>query len=489
MGTHPIFESDFDCLTEMLRGAAKLTKYSSRTAKDVAFGLTARTEMLAGVNKLADAVSTTMGPKGSTVIIEKSWGSPPITKDGVSVAKAIDLPDKLQNIGAKLVQDVASNTNDKAGDGTTCATVLARAIVTEGMDRIQKGANGTDVRRGIQKAVDIILIELAALSKPIATSEEIAQVATISANGDIEVGALISQAMDRVGRRGVITVKDGKTMHDELEVTEGMKFDRGYISPYFMTETKGLKCVYERALVLLSEKKISEIQAIVPAPEIAAKSGRPLIIVAEDVDSDALAGLVLNRLKGGLKVVAVKAPGFGDNRKNTIKDIGIATGATVFGDEAMDVKLDQIQMHDFGEVGEVVVTKDDTLMLNGKGSSADIEQRVIQIDDAIENSNSEYEKEKLAERKARLAGGVAVVRVGGSSEVEVGEKKDRVDDALCATLVERRLRQQRRADRRRHCQPRHSRPVRNHRQQCRCRGPCRRREDPRGRPGLQCARR
>merc|ERR1711892_696931 len=372
MGTHPIFESDFDCLTEMLRGAAKLTKYSSRTAKDVAFGLTARTEMLAGVNKLADAVSTTMGPKGSTVI-------------------------------------------------------------TEGMERIQKGANGTDVRRGIQKAVNIILTELAVLSKPIATSEEIAQVATISANGDIEVGALISQAMDRVGRRGVITVKDGKTMHDELEVTEGMKFDRGYISPYFMTETKGLQCVYEKALVLLSEKKISEIQAIVPALEIAAKSGRPLIIVAEDVDSDALAGLVLNRLKGGLKVVAVKAPGFGDNRKNTIKDMAIATGATVFGDEAMDVKLDQIQMHDFGEVGEVVATKDDTLMLNGKGSSADIEQRVIQIDDAIENSNSEYEKEKLAERKARLAGGVAVVRVGGSSEVEVGEKKDRVDDALCAT--------------------------------------------------------
>merc|ERR1711937_1043743 len=375
MGTHPIFESDFDCLTEsMFRGAGKLTKFQIRGAKDVAFGLNARTEMLAGVNKLADAVSTTMGPKGSTVIIEKSWGSPHITKDGVSVAKAVELPDKLQNIGAKLVQDVANNTNDKAGDGTTCATVLARAIVTEGMDRIQKGANGTDVRRGIQKAVNIIVEELKNISKPIETSDEIAQVATISANGDEEIGAIISNAMDRVGRRGVITVKDGKTMTDELEVTEGMKFDRGYISPYFMTETKGLKCVYENALVLLSEKKISEVQPLVPCL--------------------ALAALVLNRLKGGLKVVAVKAPGFGDNRKNTIRDMAVATGASVFGDEAVGLKLEQIQMHDLGNVGEVVVTKDDTLMLNGKGSEAGVIQRVEQIDDAIETSNSEYEKEK-----------------------------------------------------------------------------------------------
>jgi len=349
------------------------------------------------------------------------------------VAKAVELPDKLQNIGAKLVQDVANNTNDKAGDGTTCATVLARAIVTEGMDRIQKGANGTDVRRGIQKAVNVIVEELKNISKPIETSDEIAQVATISANGDEDIGAIISNAMDRVGRRGVITVKDGKTMTDELEVTEGMKFDRGYISPYFMTETKGLKCVYENALVLLSEKKISDVQPLVPCLELAAKSGRPLVIVAEDVDSDALAALVLNRLKGGLKVVAVKAPGFGDNRKNTIKDIAVATGASVFGDEAVGLKLEQIQMHDLGNVGEVVVTKDDTLMLNGKGSEADVMQRVEQIDDSIESSNSEYEKEKLNERKARLSGGVAVLRIGGASEVEVGEKKDRVEDALCAT--------------------------------------------------------
>merc|ERR1712212_1340371 len=391
MGTHPIFESDFDCLTEsMFRGAGKLTKFQIRGAKDVAFGLNARTEMLAGVNKLADAVSTTMGPKGSTVIIEKSWGSPHITKDGVSVAKAVELPDKLQNIGAKLVQDVANNTNDKAGDGTTCATVLARAIVTEGMDRIQKGANGTDVRRGIQKAVNVIVEELKSLSKPIETSDEIAQVATISANGDIDVGALIARAMERVGRRGVITVKDGKTLNDELEVTEGMKFDRGYISPYFMTETKGLKCVYENALVLVSEKKISEVQPLVPCLELAAKSGRPLVIVAEDVDSDALAALVLNRLKGGLKVVAVKAPGFGDNRKNTIKDIAVATGASVFGDEATGKEPDSVQFSDFGEVGELVVTKDDTLMLNGKGSQAHIDNRCQQIIGAMEDYTSDY---------------------------------------------------------------------------------------------------
>merc|ERR1712168_109639 len=285
------------------------------------------------------------------------------------------------------------------------------------MERIVKGGNGTDVRRGIQKAVDAIVAELKNISKPIESSDEIAQVATISANGDKDVGDLIAKAMDRVGRRGVITVKDGKTMEDELEVTEGIKFDRGYISPYFVTETKGLKCVYENALVLINQTKISDIQPLVPALELAAKSQRPIVIIAEDIDSDALAALVLNRLKGGLKVVAVKAPGFGDNRKATLKDIAIATGATLFNDEAVGLKLEQIQMHDFGEVGEVVVTKDDTLMLNGKGSLADIERRVIQIDDAIENSNSGYEKEKLAERKARLAGGVAVVRVVGASEV------------------------------------------------------------------------
>jgi chaperonin GroEL len=417
----------------MLRAGQKVV--GQRGAKEIAFGLQAKKEMMKGINKLADAVECTMGPKGSTVIIEKPWGAPQITKDGVTVAKSVDLPDKMENIGARLVQDVANNTNDKAGDGTTGATVLARAIIVEGMERIQKGANGTDVRRGIQKAVNIVIEQLQNMSKPVETSEEICQVATISANGDTEVGDLIAKAMDRVGRRGVITIKDGKTLEDELEVTVGIKFDRGYISPYFMTEQKGLKCAYENALVLLSEKKISEVQPLVPALEFAAKNQKPLIIIAEDVDSDAIAALVLNRLKGGLKVVAVKAPGFGDNRKATLKDIGIATGATIFNDEAFALKMEDIKPSDFGQVGELIVTKDDTLMLNGNGSADSIARRCEEIDDAVASSNSEYEKEKLAERKARLSGGVAVLRIGGSSEVEVGEKKDRVEDALCATQL------------------------------------------------------
>lgn len=389
--------------------------------------------MLAGVNILADAVETTMGPKGNTVIIEQSWGGPKITKDGVTVAKAIDLENKTQNIGVKLVQDVANNTNENAGDGTTCATVLARAIVIEGMKKIENGANGTDVRRGIQKAVKSVLKALDAMAIPVETTEEICQVATISANGDTIVGELIAQAMEKVGPRGVVTVKDGKTLVDELEVIEGMKFDRGYISPFFVTETKGLKCVYEKALVLINEKKISDVKPIVPALEAAARAGRPLIIIAEDVDSDALQALVLNRLKGGLKVVAVKAPGFGDNRKNTIRDIAIATGAEVFGEEATGKKLEDCQFSDFGEIGELVVTKDDTLMLNGKGSPEHIEHRCQQIIDAMTDCSSDYEREKLNERLARLSSGVAVLKVGGASEVEVGEKKDRVEDALNAT--------------------------------------------------------
>jgi len=406
---------------------------SRRSAKDLVFGGAARSEMLAGVNILADAVETTMGPKGNTVIIEQSWGSPKITKDGVSVAKSIDLEDKTQNIGVKMVQDVANNTNENAGDGTTCATVLARAIVTEGMRKIENGANGTDVRRGIQKAVKIILKELDAMAIPVETTEEICQVATISANGDTSVGELISRAMEKVGARGVVTVKDGKTLTDELEVIEGMKFDRGYISPFFVTETKGLKCVYEKALVLINEKKISDVKPLVPALEQAARAGKPLVIIAEDIDGEALQALVLNRLKGGLKVVAVKAPGFGDNRKNTIRDIAIATGAEVFGEEATGKELDSIQFGDFGEVGELIVTKDDTLMLNGKGSQPHIDNRCQQIIGAMDDCSSDYEREKLNERLARLSRGVAVLRVGGASEVEMGEKKDRVEDALNAT--------------------------------------------------------
>ncbi|XP_077553764.1 heat shock protein 60A-like [Haemaphysalis longicornis] len=402
-------------------------------AKDVRFGPDVRAAMLQGVDVLADAVAVTMGPKGRNVILEQSWGSPKITKDGVTVAKAIELKDRFQNIGAKLVQDVANNTNEEAGDGTTTATVLARSIAREGFERISKGANPIEIRKGVMLAVERVVEELRKLSKPVTTPEEIAQVATISANGDKAVGDLISDAMKKVGRDGVITVKDGKTLNDELEVIEGMKFDRGYISPYFINTSKGAKVEFQDALLLLSEKKISSVQSIIPALELANAQRRPLVIVAEDVDGEALSTLVLNRLKVGLQVAAVKAPGFGDNRKATLQDMAVATGGLVFGDEANLVKLEDVQAGDLGQAGEVVITKDDTLVLKGKGKKEDVDRRVAQIRDEIELSNSEYEKEKLGERLARLASGVAVLRVGGSSEVEVNEKKDRVNDALNAT--------------------------------------------------------
>lgn len=402
-------------------------------AKDIKFGAEVRAQMLQGVDILADAVAVTMGPKGRNVIIEQSWGGPKITKDGVTVAKAIELKDKFHNIGAKLVQDVANNTNEEAGDGTTTATVLARSIAKEGFEKISKGANPIEIRKGVMLAVEKVVEHLKTLSKPVTTPEEIAQVATISANGDQEIGNLISEAMKRVGRDGVITVKDGKTLTDELEVIEGMKFDRGYISPYFINSSKGAKCEFQDALVLISEKKISSVQSIIPALELANSQRRPLLIIAEDVEGEALTTLVLNRLKIGLQVVAVKAPGFGDNRKNTLHDIAIATGGVVFGDDAQLLKLEDVQPQDLGQIGEVTVTKDDTLLLKGKGSQDRIQRRVEQIKDEIENTNSEYEKEKLSERLARLASGVAVIKVGGSSEVEVNEKKDRVNDALCAT--------------------------------------------------------
>merc|ERR1719220_2045544 len=356
-----------------------------------------------------------MGPKGRNVLIEQAWGAPKITKDGVTVAKAVELEDKLQNIGAKLIQDVANQTNDEAGDGTTTATVLARAIAKAGFEKVdRRGANPVEVRKGVKKAVNAIVAELDQLSQPVDTFEEIAQVATISANGDKDIGALISNAMERVGRTGVITVKDGKTLDDELEVVEGMQFDRGFISPYFVTQTKGKLAVeYENALVLVSEKKISEIASVIPALELANQNRKPLIIVAEDVDGDALAALVVNRLKAGLKVAAVKAPGFGDNRKGCIKDIATSTGAVVFGDDALGLKLEEIKIEDFGNVGEVKISKDDTLFLNGGGSKAAVADRVAELTSAIENSTSEYEKEKLQERMARMADGVATIKVGG----------------------------------------------------------------------------
>merc|ERR1719189_346544 len=389
--------------------------------------------MLKGVNVLADAVAVTMGPKGRNVVIESSWGSPKITKDGVTVAKAVDLQDKFQNIGAKLVQDVANKTNEEAGDGTTTSTVLARAIAQRGFDMVTHGSNPVEIRRGIMTAVEAIVEHLKTLSRPVTTSEEIAQVATISANGDESVGTLISDAMKKIGKEGVITVKDGKTLTDEMDIIEGMKFDRGYISPFFVNTSKGAKVEYQDALVLFSQTKITNIQAMIPALELANQAKRPLIIIAEDIDGEALSTLVINRLKIGLQVAAVKAPGFGDNRKNTLQDMAISTGGLVFGEEGSDIKIEDVQLHDLGQVGEVTITKDDTLLLKGKGNESKIKDRVESIKDAIDNTSSDYEKEKMQERMARLASGVAVLKIGGSSEVEMNEKKDRVNDALCAT--------------------------------------------------------
>ncbi|TGZ61250.1 hypothetical protein CRM22_008095 [Opisthorchis felineus] len=402
-------------------------------AKDVKFGADARAAMLVGVDILADAVAVTMGPKGRNVILESSWKSPKITKDGVTVAKGIELKDKFQNIGAKLVQDVANNTNEEAGDGTTTATVLARAIAKEGFEKISKGTNPIEFRRGVMAAVDAAVAELKRLSKPISTPEEVAQVATISANGDSSIGELISTAMKRVGTDGTITVKDGKTLNDELEFIEGMKFDRGYISPYFINTEKGARCEFQDAYVLFSEKKINSIQSLLPALELCHQQKKPLVIVAEDVEGEALTALVLNRLKLGLQVCAVKAPGFGDNRKNTLRDMAIATGGVVFGDEADMYKVEDVQQHDLGRVAEAVITKDDCLLMRGRGAKADVDKRIAQIKSEMEASNSDYEKEKMQERLAKLSNGVAVIKVGGSSEVEVSEKKDRYTDALNAT--------------------------------------------------------
>ncbi|PKY37736.1 heat shock protein 60 [Rhizophagus irregularis] len=403
------------------------------THKDLKFGVEGRASLLKGVDILAKAVAVTLGPKGRNVLIEQPYGSPKITKDGVTVAKSISLKDKFENLGARLVQDVANKTNEMAGDGTTTATILTRAIFVEGVKNVAAGCNPMDLRRGVQMAVDSIVKFLREKSRVITTSEEIAQVATISANGDTHVGKLIANAMEKVGKEGVITVKEGKTIEDELEITEGMRFDRGYISPYFITEAKTQKVEFEKPLILLSEKKISILQDILPALETSSTQRRPLLIISEDIDGEALAACILNKLRGNIQVAAVKAPGFGDNRKSILGDLAILTGGTVFSDE-LDIKLERATPDLFGSTGSVTITKEDTILLNGDGSKDFINQRCEQIRAAINDASvSDYEKEKLQERLAKLSGGVAVIKVGGSSELEVGEKKDRFVDALNAT--------------------------------------------------------
>ncbi|KAK6138494.1 hypothetical protein DH2020_027770 [Rehmannia glutinosa] len=401
-------------------------------AKDIRFGVEARALMLKGVEELADAVKVTMGPKGRNVVIEQSWGAPKVTKDGVTVAKSIEFKDKVKNIGASLVKQVANATNDVAGDGTTCATVLTRAIFTEGCKSVAAGMNAMDLRRGITMAVDAVVTNLKSRARMISTSEEIAQVGTISANGEREIGELIAKAMEKVGKEGVITIQDGKTLFNELEVVEGMKLDRGYISPYFITNQKNQKCELEDPLILIHEKKISSINAIVKVLELALKRQRPLLIVAEDVESDALATLILNKLRAGIKVCAVKAPGFGENRKSSLQDLAVLTGGQVITEE-LGMNLDDVELDMLGSCKKVTISKDDTVILDGAGEKKSIEERCEQIRSTIELSTSDYDKEKLQERLAKLSGGVAVLKIGGASEAEVGEKKDRVTDALNAT--------------------------------------------------------
>ncbi|KAK2403750.1 chaperonin CPN60-2, mitochondrial [Trifolium repens] len=401
-------------------------------AKEIKFGVEARALMLKGVEELAEAVKVTMGPKGRNVVIEQSFGAPKVTKDGVTVAKSIEFKDKVKNIGASLVKQVANATNDVAGDGTTCATVLTRAIFAEGCKSVAAGMNAMDLRRGINMAVDSVVTNLKSRARMISTSEEIAQVGTISANGDREIGELIAKAMEKVGKEGVITIADGKTLDNELEVVEGMKLDRGYISPYFITNQKNQKCELEDPLIIIHEKKISSINSIVKVLELALKKQRPLLIVAEDVESDALATLILNKLRAGIKVCAIKAPGFGENRKSGLQDLAVLTGGQLITEE-LGLNLEKVDLDVFGSCKKITISKDDTVILDGAGDKKSIEERCEQIRSAIENSTSDYDKEKLQERLAKLSGGVAVLKIGGASEAEVGEKKDRVTDALNAT--------------------------------------------------------
>jgi chaperonin GroEL len=401
-------------------------------AKEIKFGRTAREKMLRGVDILADAVKVTLGPKGRNVIIDKSFGAPRITKDGVSVAKEIELEDKFENMGAQMVREVASKTNDIAGDGTTTATVLAQAIVREGNKAVAAGMNPMDLKRGIDLAVADVVKDLQAKAKKISTSEEVAQVGTISANGDKQVGLDIAEAMQKVGNEGVITVEEAKTAETELEVVEGMQFDRGYLSPYFVTNPEKMVADLEDAYILLHEKKLSNLQAMLPVLEAVVQTGKPLLIIAEDVEGEALATLVVNKLRGGLKIAAVKAPGFGDRRKAMLEDIAILTGGTVISED-LGIKLESVTLEMLGRSKKVSISKENTTIVDGAGAKSDIEGRVAQIKAQIEETSSDYDREKLQERLAKLAGGVAVIRVGGSTEVEVKEKKDRIDDALNAT--------------------------------------------------------
>jgi chaperonin GroEL len=401
-------------------------------AKDVKFGTDARNRMLNGVNILADAVKVTLGPKGRNVVLDKSFGAPRITKDGVSVAKEIELEDKFENMGAQMVKEVASRTNDEAGDGTTTATVLAQAIVKEGMKSVAAGMNPMDLKRGIDLATANVVDAIKAASRPVSDSDEVAQVGTISANGEAEIGRQIADAMQKVGNEGVITVEENKGLETETDVVEGMQFDRGYLSPYFVTNPDKMTTDLEDAIILLHEKKLSSLQPMVPLLESVIQSGKPLLIIAEDVEGEALATLVVNKLRGGLKIAAVKAPGFGDRRKAMLQDIAILTGGQVISDD-LGMKLENVTIDMLGSAKRVSITKDETTIVDGGGDKAEIEARVTQIRGQVDDTASDYDREKLQERVAKLAGGVAVIRVGGMSEVEVKERKDRVDDALNAT--------------------------------------------------------
>jgi chaperonin GroEL len=401
-------------------------------AKDVKFAGDARDRMLRGVDILANAVKVTLGPKGRNVVIEKSFGAPRITKDGVTVAKEIELEDKFENMGAQMLREVASKTNDTAGDGTTTATVLAQAIVREGAKSVAAGMNPMDLKRGIDIAVAAVVKDIEKRAKPVASSSEVAQIGTISANGDAAIGKMIAQAMQKVGNEGVITVEENKSLETEVDIVEGMKFDRGYLSPYFVTNAEKMTAELDDVYVLLHEKKLSGLQAMLPVLEAVVQSGRPLLIIAEDVEGEALATLVVNRLRGGLKVAAVKAPGFGDRRKAMLEDIAILTGGQLISDD-LGMKLENVTVKMLGRAKKVVIDKENTTIVNGAGKKPDIEARVGQIKAQIEETTSDYDREKLQERLAKLAGGVAVIRVGGATEVEVKERKDRVDDAMHAT--------------------------------------------------------